>query len=210
MRLNPALSMKYETIHPTPICATVVRHAVSLSLAGYSNLDKRMGSIITLQLPPTFEFGVATSAFQIEGAWDEDGKSPSIWDTFSQTPGKVRGDVPGNVACDHYHRYPEDIALVKDLGIDTDRLSLSWSRLMPDGVGVVNQKGIDFYDRLIDDLLSAGIQPNVTLYHWDRPQVLEDRGGWPNRDIADWFGKYSAKSFNVDFSSAQSTPTRKA
>lgn len=156
-----------------------------------------MGSIIKLLLPPSFEFGVATSAFQIEGAWNEDGKSPSIWDTFSQTPGNVRGDVPGDVACDHYHRYPEDIALMKDLGLDTYRLSLSWSRLIPDGVGDVNQKGADFYNRLIDNLLAADIQPNVTLYHWDLPQVLEDRGGWPNRDVADWFAEYSAKSFDL-------------
>lgn len=150
-----------------------------------------------LLLPPTFEFGVATSAFQIEGAWNEDGKSPSIWDTFSQTPGNTRGDMPGNIACDHYHRYPEDIALMKELGIDSYRFSLSWSRLIPDGVGGVNQKGVDFYNRLIDDLLAAGIRPNVTLYHWDLPQALEDRGGWPNRDVAKWFGEYSATSFGL-------------
>jgi beta-glucosidase len=109
----------------------------------------------------------------------------------------VRGDVPGDVACDHYHRYPEDIRLMKDLGVDSYRLSLSWSRLVPGGVGPVNPAGADFYNRLIDDLLDAGIRPNVTLYHWDLPQVLEDRGGWPNRDMADWFADYAAQAFDL-------------
>ncbi len=148
-----------------------------------------------LHLPAGFEFGVATSAYQIEGAWNVDGRSPSIWDTFSQTPGKVDRDVPGDRACDHYHRYPEDIQLMKDLGVDTYRLSLSWSRLIPQGTGTVNPAGLDFYNRLIDDLLTAGIRPNVTLYHWDLPQVLEDRGGWVNRDVADWFAEYSSVAF---------------
>ena len=156
-----------------------------------------MENEMTLNLPPSFEFGVATSAFQIEGAWNEDGKGPSIWDTFSQIPGNVRGDVSGNIACDHYHRYPEDIAIMKDLGVDSYRLSLSWSRLIPEGFGAVNRGGADFYNRLIDDLLEAGIRPNVTLYHWDLPQALEDRGGWPNREVANWFGEYSAVAFDL-------------
>jgi beta-glucosidase len=109
----------------------------------------------------------------------------------------VRGDVPGNVACDHYHRYPEDIALMKDLGVDSYRFSLSWSRLLPNGVGRLNQKGADFYNRLIDDLLAAGIRPNVTLYHWDLPQALEDRGGWPDREVANWFGEYASAAFGL-------------
>lgn len=150
-----------------------------------------------MSLPPSFEFGVATSAFQIEGAWNEDDKGPSIWDTFSQTPGKIRGDVNGNVACDHYHRVAEDIAIMKDLGIDSYRLSLSWARLIPQGTGEVNVAGVDFYKRLLDDLNAAGIRPNVTLYHWDLPQALEDRGGWPNRDVADWFAEYAQTAFRL-------------
>lgn len=109
----------------------------------------------------------------------------------------MRGDVPGNVACDHYHRFPEDIALMKDLGVDSYRFSLSWSRLLPNGVGRLNQKGADFYSRLIDDLLAAGIRPNVTLYHWDLPQALEDRGGWPDREVANWFGEYASAAFGL-------------
>jgi beta-glucosidase len=150
-----------------------------------------------MSLPPSFEFGVATSAFQIEGAWNEDGKGVSIWDTFSQTPGKIQGDVNGNIACDHYHRYPEDIAIMKHIGVDSYRLSLSWARLLPEGTGLVNAKGADFYKRLLDDLNSAGIRPNVTLYHWDLPQALQDRGGWPNRDVAEWFADYSTTAFDL-------------
>lgn len=150
-----------------------------------------------LNLPRSFEFGAATSAFQIEGAWDADGKGPSIWDTFGHTPGKVHDDIPGDVACDHYHRYPEDIELMKWLGLDSYRFSLSWSRILPDGVGKINQKGLDFYRRLTDSLLEAGITPNATLYHWDLPQALEDRGGWPNRDVAEWFAEYAAVAFDA-------------
>lgn len=150
----------------------------------------------SLDLPPHFRFGTATSAFQIEGGWDADGKGPSIWDTFGHTPGKVKDDVPGDVACDSYNRYGDDIALMRDLGVDTYRMSLSWPRLIPAGTGRVNQAGVDYYDRVIDCLLEAGIDPNVTLYHWDLPQALEDRGGWPNRDVAEWFGDYAALVFD--------------
>ncbi|SDY65071.1 GH1 family beta-glucosidase [Herbiconiux ginsengi] len=149
-----------------------------------------------LDLPPHFRFGVATSAFQIEGAWNDDGKGPSIWDTFGHTPGKVRDDIPGDVACDSYHRYGDDIALMSSLGLDTYRMSLSWSRLIPEGVGRPNPAGLDYYDRVIDGLLEAGIDPNVTLYHWDLPQALEDKGGWANRDVADWFAEYAALAFD--------------
>jgi beta-glucosidase len=140
---------------------------------------------------------VATSAFQIEGAWNEDGKGPSIWDTFGQTPGKTFQGIPGDVACDHYHRFPEDIEIMRSLGLDTYRMSLSWPRILPDGVGRVNQRGLDFYRRLIDGLLDAGITPNVTLYHWDLPQALQDRGGWANRDVAEWFGEYADVAFGA-------------
>lgn len=148
-----------------------------------------------LQFPAGFDFGVATSAFQIEGAWNEDGKGPSIWDTFGHTPGKVHLDIPGDRGADHYHRYREDVALMQQLGISSYRFSLSWSRLLPEGRGRVNQAGIDFYSRLIDELLAAGIQPNVTLYHWDLPQALEDQGGWINREIVDAFADYAELAF---------------
>jgi len=150
-----------------------------------------------LQFPAGFDFGVATSAFQIEGAWNEDGKGPSIWDTFGHIPGKVHGDIPGDRGADHYHRYREDVALMRDIGITSYRFSLSWSRLIPEGRGPINQKGIDFYSRLIDELLAAGIQPNVTLYHWDLPQALEDKGGWINRDIIGAFSDYADMAFRA-------------
>lgn len=146
-------------------------------------------------IPDGFILGVATSAYQIEGAVDRDGRGPSIWDTFSQTPGRTRGDVPGDRGSDHYDRVAEDIAIMKDIGVDSYRLSLSWSRIMPDGVGEVNEAGLEFYDRLIDGLIEAGITPNVTLYHWDLPQALQDRGGWANREVADWFEEYARVVF---------------
>lgn len=150
----------------------------------------------TIRFPDGFQFGAATSAFQIEGAWDEDGKGASIWDTFGHTPGKVWRDIPGDIAVDHYHRFREDVALMKELGLDSYRFSLSWARILPEGSGPVNRAGLDFYHRLVDDLLAAGISPNVTLYHWDLPQALEDRGGWVNRDVAEWFGEYAAIAFD--------------
>jgi beta-glucosidase len=142
-------------------------------------------------LPPGFELGVAMASYQIEGAVHEGGRGPSIWDTFSHTPGKVaRGDT-GDVACDHFHRYREDVALMADLGVDAYRLSIAWPRIQPDGTGPANPAGVDFYSRLVDDLLAAGITPLVTLYHWDLPQALEDRGGWRSRDTAGRFADYA-------------------
>lgn len=148
------------------------------------------------KFPDGFVFGTATSAFQIEGAWNEAGKGPSIWDTFGHRPGKVHRDIPGDLAVDHYHRFREDIALMRELGVDSYRFSMSWSRILPTGTGSVNRAGLDFYHRLVDELLNAGIAPNVTLYHWDLPQALEDRGGWGNRDVASWFGDYAALVFD--------------
>jgi beta-glucosidase len=143
------------------------------------------------QFPPNFAWGAATAAYQIEGAWNEDGKGESIWDRFCHTPGNVeRGDT-GDVACDHYHRYPEDIRLMQALGLRHYRFSISWPRIYPAGKGAVNERGLDFYSRLVDALLAAGITPWVTLYHWDLPQALEDEGGWPARAIADYFGEYA-------------------
>ncbi len=131
-----------------------------------------------------FIWGAATSAYQIEGAVAEEGRTPSIWDTFCRVPGAIDNGDTGDVACDHYHHWPADIALMRRLGLDAYRFSIAWPRVLPEGSGRVNERGLDFYDRLVDTLLEAGIRPFVTLYHWDLPQVLQDRGGWPNRDTA--------------------------
>ncbi|MDN3358787.1 GH1 family beta-glucosidase [Actinomadura sp. DC4] len=143
-------------------------------------------------LPPDFTWGVATAAYQVEGAVSEDGRSPSIWDTFSHTPGKIDGNDNGDVACDSYHRWPEDIALMKELGVDAYRFSVAWPRVVPGGDGPVNPPGLAYYDRLVDALLEAGITPYPTLYHWDLPQVLQDRGGWASRETAEHFAAYSS------------------
>ncbi|MGI5404325.1 GH1 family beta-glucosidase [Streptomyces sp. CA-135486] len=143
-------------------------------------------------LPADFTWGVATAAYQIEGAVAEDGRTPSIWDTYSHTPGAVAGGDTGDVACDHYHRWPEDILLMKQLGVGAYRFSIAWPRVVPGGDGPVNRAGLDFYDRLVDGLLDAGIAPFATLYHWDLPQILQDRGGWPSRDTAEHFAAYTS------------------
>jgi beta-glucosidase len=142
-------------------------------------------------LGPDFAWGVATAAYQIEGAMAEDGKTPSIWDTFCRLPGAIDNGDTGDVACDHYHRWPEDVALLRELGVGAYRYSISWPRVLPDGTGAVNAAGLDFYDRLTDALLEAGIRPYVTIYHWDLPQVLQDRGGWPARDTAYALGEFA-------------------
>ncbi|GLU48588.1 GH1 family beta-glucosidase [Nocardiopsis ansamitocini] len=141
--------------------------------------------------PAGFLFGAATASYQIEGAATADGRGPSIWDTYSHTPGLVLGGHNGDVACDHYHRYHEDVALLRDLGVDTYRFSVAWPRIQPTGSGTANPKGLDFYDRLVDALLAAGIEPVPTLYHWDLPQALEDAGGWRSRDTAERFAEYT-------------------
>ncbi len=146
---------------------------------------------MTKQLPEGFIWGASTASYQIEGAVAEDGRGPSIWDTFSHTPGKVVNGDTGDVACDHYHRYQEDIALMQRLGISAYRFSTAWPRILPQGKGQVNQAGLDFYDRLIDAILGAGITPWLCFYHWDLPQALQDLGGWQNRDIADRFTDYA-------------------
>ena len=144
------------------------------------------------QLPAGFRFGTSTAAYQIEGAATEDGRGPSIWDTFCAREGRIADGSSGAVACDHYHRYAEDVALMRRLGAGGYRFSLSWPRIQPTGSGEVNQKGLDFYDRLLDCLLEAGIAPMVTLYHWDLPQALEDDGGWLNRATVDRFADFAA------------------
>jgi len=155
-----------------------------------------MNPISTLALPPSFTWGVATSSYQIEGAAAEDGRTPSIWDTFCRVPGAVADGDNGDVACDHYHRMPEDVALIKSLGVDAYRFSVAWPRVQPRGRGPVNEAGLAFYDRLTDELLGTGIEPWVTLYHWDLPQELEDAGGWPNRDTAYRFADYAMLVFD--------------
>ncbi|MFJ8957877.1 GH1 family beta-glucosidase [Lentzea sp. NPDC102401] len=140
---------------------------------------------------PGFLWGAATSSYQIEGAVAEDGRGPSIWDTFCATPGKVDNGDTGDVAADHYHRYPEDVAIMRELGLGAYRFSIAWPRIQPLGTGKADQRGLDFYSRLVDTLLDNGIQPWPTLYHWDLPQPLEDAGGWPERDTALRFAEYA-------------------
>ena len=139
------------------------------------------------QFPEEFIFGAATAAYQIEGAWNEDGKGESIWDRFVHTVGRVKGGDTGDVACDSYHRYKEEVALLTQLNCKSYRFSISWPRIQAVGTGKPNQKGLDYYKRLTDELLKAKIRPLCTLYHWDLPQKLEDAGGWPNRDLAGRF-----------------------
>jgi len=143
------------------------------------------------QFGTEFLWGVATSAYQVEGAWNTDGRGLSIWDQFSQSEGNIKTGQNGNTACDFYHRYPEDIAITNDLNFQAFRFSLSWPRILPSGRSPVNQKGVDFYNRVIDECLHKGLEPWITLFHWDLPQDLEDRGGWRNRDIIEWFSDYA-------------------
>jgi beta-glucosidase len=143
------------------------------------------------RFPDGFVWGAATAAYQVEGAVDADGRGPSIWDTFCRVPGAIAGGDTGDVACDHYHRYPEDVALMADLGLDAYRFSIAWPRIQPDGSGAINQKGLDHYRRVVDELLARDLTPYVTLYHWDLPQALQDKGGWAARDTAYRFAEYA-------------------
>ena len=144
-----------------------------------------------LAFPHGFLWGAASSAYQIEGAVDTDGRAPSVWDTFSHTPGKVRGGDTGDVACDFYHRFEDDLDLMAGMGLGSFRFSVSWSRVQPSGSGAINQPGLDFYRSLVDGLRTRNIEPAITLYHWDLPQALEDAGGWANRDSAERFADYA-------------------
>src|SRR5918998_5674391 len=136
-------------------------------------------------------YGAATAAYQIEGAWNEDGKGPSIWDAFVREPGRIDNGETGDVACDHYHRWRDDVALMAELGLHAYRFSISWPRVLPDGDGRVNEDGMAFYENLVDALLARGIQPWVTLHHWDLPLALYERGGWESRDSARWFASFA-------------------
>ncbi|MCA1738853.1 MAG: family 1 glycosylhydrolase, partial [Actinobacteria bacterium] len=144
-----------------------------------------------MNFPEGFLWGAATAAYQVEGAVDEDGRGPSIWDTFSHTPGNVLHEDTGDIACDQYHRLEEDLDLMAGLGINAYRFSVAWPRIQPEGSGPVNQKGLDYYRRLVDGLLERSIEPMLTLYHWDLPQALEDRGGWVSREISERFAGYA-------------------
>ena len=148
-----------------------------------------------ITFPETFLWGAATASYQIEGAAYEDGKGESIWDRFCHTPGKIEGDATGDEACDHYHRYREDLAIMKQIGLRAYRFSVSWPRIFPKGGGSLNHSGLEFYEKLVDELLANGITPAVTLYHWDLPQALQDREGWLNRDTVEYFADYAATLF---------------
>jgi beta-glucosidase len=150
-----------------------------------------------LRFPDGFLWGTATASYQIEGAVNEDGRGETIWDRFCRTPGKVFNGDTGDVACEHYHRWKEDVALMKRLSLRGYRFSVAWSRVFPEGKGKLNRPGLDFYSRLVDELLDAGITPAVTLYHWDLPQSLQDAGGWENRDTADYFVEYANAVFQA-------------
>lgn len=154
---------------------------------GSVDQDGEMSDLDRREFGDDFTWGVAHAAYQVEGAWDADGKGLSIWDTFAHRPKKIRDASTGDVACDFYHRYREDTALVAELGFDAQRFSISWPRVLPDGTGRVNRAGLDFYSRVVDECLAAGVEPWVTLYHWDLPQALQDKGGWANRDVVGWF-----------------------
>jgi beta-glucosidase len=162
-------------------------------------MARREGSmkVSVATFPDGFVWGAATSSYQIEGSVDADGRGPSIWDTFSRVPGAIHGGDTGDVAADHYRRYREDVALMRDLGLKAYRFSVAWPRIQATGVGAPNQAGLAFYSRLVDELLAAGIVPVVTLYHWDLPQALEDAGGWPARDTAFRFADYAAIVFDA-------------
>jgi beta-glucosidase len=151
----------------------------------------------SFRFPAGFLWGAATSAYQIEGSPLADGAGPSIWQRFTHSPGLTVGGETGDVACDHYRRYKSDVALMKELGLQCYRFSISWSRIFPEGKGRTNKPGLDFYDRLVDELLGAGIQPIVTLFHWDMPEALDNQGGWLNRDSADWFAEYAATMYRA-------------
>lgn len=143
------------------------------------------------KFPKDFIWGAATASYQIEGAWDEDGKGESVWDRFTHRPYRINHGDTGDIACDHYHHMPEDVKMMSDLGLDSYRFSISWPRILPQGKGKVEPRGLAFYDRLVDELLEAGISPMATLNHWDFPQALQDLGGWINRDSVSWFTEYA-------------------
>ncbi|MDB5521997.1 MAG: beta-glucosidase, partial [Tardiphaga sp.] len=170
-----------------PLAASAAATAPSAESQGAENAAQRAP-----RFPDNFIWGTATSAYQIEGAVADDGRGPSIWDRYAHTPGKIAGNATGDRAADHFHRYKDDVQLMKALGTTAYRFSIAWPRIFPDGTGAANPKGLDFYNRLIDELLANGIAPYATLYHWDLPQALQDRfGGWQSRETSKAFGDYA-------------------
>jgi beta-glucosidase len=162
-----------------------------MSILDHTDPQAQASLDLPVPFPNDFIWGAATASYQVEGATSEDGRAPSIWDQFAATPGKTYQGHTGEVAIDHYHRYPADIALMKTLGLSSYRFSISWSRVLPEGAGAINAAGLDFYDRLVDELLAQGIAPMATLYHWDLPLALYEKGGWLNRDTASAFADYA-------------------
>ncbi len=177
------------------LCREVAASAAPM--AHCSLLRRKVERMTKKTFPSDFLWGVATAAYQVEGSPLADGAGVSIWHRFSHTPGRVANGDTGDVACDHYNRYAEDVELMKRIGVGAYRFSISWSRILPDGTGRVNQKGLDFYRRLVDALRRADIRPMATLYHWDLPAALDDRGGWQNRDVASWFAEYADVAFRA-------------
>lgn len=175
----------------TGLAGAAAVSSLPLSASSLFGAAQDPNAFVPYRFPSDFLWGVATAAYQIEGAWNVDGKGESIWDRFAHTVGKVKGANTGDVACDSYHRYKEDVAIAKSLNVKSYRFSISWPRIQADGTGQPNQKGLDYYKRLTDTLLEAKIRPLATLYHWDLPQALEDAGGWPNRDLAGRFSTYA-------------------
>jgi beta-glucosidase len=169
------------------VSSNAARTAASLVLPSHARQSDVPAEV---SFPKDFFWGASTAAYQIEGAWNQDGKGESIWDRFAHTPGKIKNNDTGDVACDSYHRWREDIALARAMNLNSYRFSISWPRIQPVGTGPVNPQGVDYYSRLVDALLEARIRPFVTLYHWDLPQALEDAGGWPNRDTSSRFADY--------------------
>jgi len=168
------------------------------------------GEIEGARFPDGFLWGTATAAYQVEGAWNEDGKGESIWDRFTHTVGKVKGGTTGDVACDQYHLYPQDLALAKQLNQKSIRFSVSWPRIQPTGTGAPNRKGLDHYSRVVDAMLENGLRPFCTVYHWDLPQALEDRGGWPNRDLAGYYADFLKATHTIALAQAQALHSIKA
>jgi beta-glucosidase len=175
----------------TASAASVAGAAAGGSAAAQGARKKTASPAAGQPFPPGFAWGAATAAYQVEGGWNADGKGPSVWDMFVRKEGTVWRGHTGDVACDHYHRYRDDVALMREIGLKAYRFSVSWPRVLPEGAGATNPKGLEFYDRLIDELLAAGIEPWVTCFHWDFPLALYRRGGWLNRDSAQWFADYA-------------------
>jgi beta-glucosidase len=192
--MNSALSASALAALPAALfsgCSVSSNAARTASSVALSNGHARQGDpSLEIVFPKEFFWGAATAAYQVEGAWQEEGKGESIWDRFSHTPGRIKNGDTGDRACDSYHRWREDIALLRAMNLNSYRFSISWPRIQPSGSGSANSKGIDYYSRLVDALLEARIRPFVTLHHWDLPQTLEDAGGWPNRDTASRFADY--------------------